>query len=56
MTVDCSRLDYISSAGLRILLIMQKQCGRGVTVMNINETVKEILEQTGFDSILNVEK
>lgn len=53
--VDCNNLDYISSAGLRVLLIMQKQCGKGVTVKNINETVKEILEQTGFDSILNVE-
>ncbi len=52
--VDCSALDYISSAGLRVLLMMQKKCKKGVTVRNINEIVKEILKQTGFDSILKV--
>jgi len=35
---------------------MKKQSERGVTIRQINETVKEILEQTGFDSILNVEE
>ena len=54
--VDCGVLDYISSAGLRVLLIMQKKCEKGVMVRNINAVVKEILEQTGFDSVLNVEK
>lgn len=49
--IDCAKLDYISSAGLRVLLIMQKSSENGVTVRNINETVKEILAQTGFDSI-----
>jgi len=52
---DCAALDYISSAGLRALLMMQKRCEKGVTVRNINETVREILEQTGFDSILKIE-
>ena len=52
---DCSALDYISSAGLRVLLMMQKKCEKGVTVRNANNVVKEILEQTGFDSILKVE-
>jgi anti-anti-sigma factor len=54
VNVDCAALDYISSAGLRALLMMQKKCEKGVTIRNINEVVKEILEQTGFDSILNV--
>ena len=40
---------------MRALLMMHKRCERGVTLRNINEVVKEILEQTGFDSILNVE-
>lgn len=53
--VDCAKLDYISSAGLRALLIMHKKCEKGVTIRNINYAVKEIVEQTGFDSILNVE-
>ena len=52
---DCRKLDYISSAGLRVLLIMQKKCKKGVTICYMNDTVKEILEQTGFDSVLNVE-
>ena len=51
---DCAKLDYISSAGLRVLLIMRKQCCDGVTIRNVNETVQEILAQTGFDTILNV--
>lgn len=35
--------------------MMQKQCEKGVTVRNVNTVVKEILEQTGFDSILKIE-
>ena len=54
VTVDCSRLDYISSAGLRVLLIMHKACAGGVTLCGANEIVTEILSQTGFDSILNI--
>jgi anti-anti-sigma factor len=47
-------LDYISSAGLRVLLIMQKQ--HGVKLVAVNSVVMEILETTGFDSILEVEE
>ncbi len=52
--VDCKDLDYISSAGLRVLLIMQKKCKRGITLENVNDSVREILEQTGFDSIFSI--
>ena len=52
--VDCHALDYISSAGLRVLLIMQKQ--HGVKLAGVNSTVTEILETTGFDSILEMEE
>ena len=54
--IDCTNLDYISSAGLRVLLIMHKGCDGGVTLNNINDVVKEILEQTGFDSVVNIEE
>lgn len=54
VAVDCSRLDYISSAGLRVLLIMHKACQGGVTLSGVNQLVAEILEQTGFDSILHI--
>ncbi|MBQ7505200.1 MAG: STAS domain-containing protein [Ruminococcus sp.] len=53
--IDCDKLEYISSAGLRVLLIMQKQCPNGVKLKGVNSAVKEILEQSGFDSILDVE-
>ena len=52
---DCASLDYISSAGLRVLMMMHRRCGMGVTIRNVNKTVQEILEQTGFDSILHLE-
>lgn len=51
--VDCTRLDYISSAGLRVLLIMLKACRGGVSLHGKNEAVTEIIEQTGFDSIFH---
>lgn len=52
--VNCHDLDYISSAGLRVLLIMQKGCEDGVMIAEINDVISEILEQTGFDQILTV--
>lgn len=53
--IDCGELDYISSAGLRVLLIMKKECPDGVKLTGINQVVREILEQTGFDSVLDIE-
>ena len=53
--VDCSALDYISSAGLRVLLIMQKSGEDGVSLSGVNDTVGEILEQTGFSDVLDVQ-
>ena len=52
--IDCRGLEYISSAGLRVLLIMKKECKGGVKLSGINQVVREIFEQTGFDSILDV--
>ena len=56
MTMDLSKLEYISSAGLRVLLsaqkIMHKQ-GR-MSVTGANETVMEVFEVTGFSDILNI--
>ncbi len=54
VNVDCSRLEYISSAGLRILLVMHKGSEHGVSVSGVNEVVHEILAQTGFIDIFNV--
>ena len=51
ITIDCKDLDYISSVGLRVFLMMHKGCENGVKVTNANESVKEILSQTGLDSL-----
>ena len=54
VVIDCSHLDYVSSAGLRVLMIMRKACPGGVTLANPNEVVLEILEQTGFAAVLTI--
>ena len=53
--IDAAELEYISSAGLRVLLKLRKTVG-DVTVFNVNPEVYEILDITGFTSILNVKK
>ena len=52
--INCASLDYISSAGLRVLMIMHKNSAEGVGLSDINNTVGEILSQTGFDSLLKI--
>ena len=54
VVVDCSRLDYVSSAGLRVLVIMRKACPGGVTLASPNELVREIMDQTGFAAVLTI--
>ena len=53
VTIDASGLSYISSAGLRVLLMAVKETGR-VMVLNASEAVKEIFETTGFDQMIEV--
>ncbi len=57
LTLDFKELDYISSAGLRLLLSLQKQMNKqgSMKIKNANETVLEIFEVTGFCDILTVE-
>ncbi|MBQ5470961.1 MAG: STAS domain-containing protein [Treponema sp.] len=56
LVVDCSKLEYISSAGLRVLLAAHKEFAKkdGLTVTNVSETVMDIFEVTGFDQILTI--
>ena len=54
VVVDCNRLDYVSSAGLRVLVIMRKACPGGVTLTSPNELVREIMGQTGFTAVLTI--
>ena len=46
--IDCTRLKYISSAGIRLLLEIQENCGRPLGFSGVNAKVKEILQQNGL--------
>ena len=53
--IDASELEYISSAGLRVLMKLSRAAG-DVTVCNVNPDVYEIFDVTGFTTLLNVKK
>ena len=56
LTFDFSSLDYISSAGLRVLLSAQKVMNKQgkMIVTNVNETIMEVFDVTGFADILTI--
>ena len=56
--IDMKNLNYISSAGLRVLLSMQKIMNKQgkMTIINVCENVMDIFEVTGFSDILNIEE
>ena len=57
LVLDFSKLEYISSAGLRVLLSAQKVMTYkgGMTIRHVNDAIMEIFEVTGFIDILNIE-
>ncbi len=57
LTLDFGKLDYISSAGLRVLLSAHKVMAPkgGMKVVNVNEIVREVFDVTGFSDILTIE-
>lgn len=57
LTFDLEKLEYVSSAGLRVLLSAQKNMiGKGgMKVVHVNEMIMEIFEVTGFCDILTIE-
>ena len=50
--LDCEKLAYVSSAGLRVLLGAQKKMKDALKLKNVNELVMEVFEMTGFADIL----
>ena len=54
--VDLKRLEYVSSAGLRIFLIFQKKLGDKMIIVNVNKEVMDIFSLTGFVKLLNIVK
>lgn len=57
LIIDLAELEYISSAGLRVLLASQKVMSRqgSMTVKNVGEAVMEVFDITGFTDILTIE-
>ena len=54
--IDAAALEYISSAGLRVLMKLRKSIGKPLSVINVSRDVYEILETTGFTELLDVKK
>ena len=57
LTLNLEKLEYLSSAGLRVLLSAQKTMNKqgSMVVTGVNETIMEIFEITGFSDILTIQ-
>ena len=57
LVLDFQALEYISSAGLRVLLMAQKTMNKqgSMVIRNVNETIAEVFEITGFADMLTIE-
>ena len=58
LVMDFKKLEYISSAGLRILLSTQKKMNKQgkMVIQGVNDVVQEVFDMTGFSDILTIEK
>ena len=55
LAIDCEKLAYVSSAGLRVLLTAHKKLKGNLKLTNVCELVMEVFELTGFADILVIE-
>ena len=57
LVMDFAALEYLSSAGLRVLLASHKAMSKQgkMVIKNVNETISEIFDVTGFSDVLNIE-
>lgn len=57
LVMDFSQLEYLSSAGLRVILAAQKLMNKQgeMVIRHVNETILEVFEVTGFIDILTIE-
>jgi anti-sigma B factor antagonist len=55
VVIDCEKLSYISSAGLRVLLSAEKKTKGAMKLIRVCELVMEVFEMTGFADILTIE-
>ena len=56
VAIDAADLEYISSAGLRVLMKLRKRVGKALPVLNTSPEVYDIFEVTGFTELLDVRK
>ena len=57
ITLDCTKLDYISSSGLRLFLSLRKEAaakGGKVVIENINDEIKKVFMMTGFYNLFEI--
>lgn len=57
LTLDFEKLEYISSAGLRVLIATQKKLKKEnipLEIINVNDTINEIFRMSGFNKILTI--
>jgi anti-sigma B factor antagonist len=57
IVLDCTKLDYISSSGLRVFLLLQKKAkasGISLSVCCLNPSIKEIFDISGFSGIFTI--
>ena len=55
--LDFASLSYVSSAGLRVLLLGEKTArtkGGTMTLINVSQDIKEVFEMTGFSDVLKI--
>lgn len=57
LTLDFEKLEYISSAGLRSILVILKVMNKQgkMKIINVGESPRSVFEMTGFDSVLDIE-
>ena len=57
LMLDFNQLEYVASAGLRVLLVAQKRMNKqgSMVIKNVSNEVKEVLDMTGFINFLNIE-
>ena len=58
LVFDFAKLEYISSAGLRVLLAAQKKMNAqgAMKIVEVNEVIKDVFDVTGFSDILTIEE
>ncbi len=58
LVIDCTKLDYVASAGLRVFLMAQKRMNKQgrMVVRGVTPMVAEVFSMTGFDDLLQIEE